>query len=142
MLKATNNLLRIDGEENTTIGNSSFSWSHNEKQNNEHAYDGTYSISTWNGAKRTANVTFYVEKTGTYTFDVNATLDLNNHDFSTLKFSIDSGEVVTLTTSNATQSELDVPWSNALGWVRNYAYKNEFLLEEGIHTLNFEFPQN
>jgi len=132
----------VNPTEATVIGASSFIWSSaNDKKDNENAYDNTISMTDWGGVARTAEVELYVEKTGTYTLDVNAVIDLALDGASPLKFSIDGGSQTKLTSSNATVSELATPWT-VNGWrVKNIAYKGEVELGEGNHTLTLEFPK-
>jgi len=133
--------ITVKSNENTTIGTSSFVWSSKgDVKDNENGYDKTIAMTSWGGGARTAEVTLIVEKTGTYSFDVNAVIDLNLDGASPLKFSIDGGSQTTLTTSNATVSALASPWT-INGWtVKNISYKSDFALEEGEHTLTFEIP--
>ncbi len=140
----TNNILTIAGDSPTTIGNSAFQWNEtNDKKNNASAYDGTYSSSNWGSAVRTATVSFYVETEQRYSFDINGVFDLTLSGASPVKFSIDEGQMITLTSSNATVSNLTTPWqTNVDGWtVKNIAYHGDFMLEEGLHTLTFEIPK-
>ena len=60
-----------------------------------------------------------------------------------MSFTIDGGNKVNLTSSNATVTALATPWqTNTDKWtVKNIAYNGEFVLEEGLHTLEFEIPK-
>ncbi len=142
-LTPTNNLLAVKADAATTIGNQSFLRNEtNDKKDNVNAYDGTYSSCDWGGAVRTFKKTFYVEKTGTYSFSINAVTDLTLDGASPVNFSVDGGGKIPLTASNATVTALANPWKTTNNWtVKNIAYNGDFVLEEGLHTLEFEIPK-
>ena len=106
----------VKADEDATIGNSSFIWNETgDNKENANGYDGTISMASWGSNIRNGVVTLNVEKTGTYTLDVNAVIDLNLDGASPMSFKIDDGAETKLTASNTTISDLNPSWT-ANGW--------------------------
>ena len=145
-IKPTNHLATIKSDENTTIGNSSFTWSEvtYDMKSNANGYDGTVSVKDWGGSPRTGVASIYVEKSGTYSLAMNAVCDITLDGSSSISFKVDNGSETKLTKTNTTVSSLANPWNarEASGWeVKNIAYTGEFLLEKGLHTFTFVIPR-
>ena len=137
-----NENITIKSDERTTIGNSSFTWNETgDKNENANGYDGTISMTDRGSNVRKATVTCDVEKSGNYSFEVNGVFDLILAGASPMKFSIDGGEKITLTSSNAVASALATPWTIKSWTVKKISYTDEFMLEEGTHTFELEIPK-
>ena len=127
----------------TVLGNSSFSWNEADfdMKDNANGYDGTISMATWGNNIRNGVISFNVEKTGTYSLDVNAVVDLTLDGASPISFKIDGGEETVLTTSNTTVSGLTPSWT-VNGWtVKKISYTGEIMLDKGTHTLTLSFQE-
>ena len=134
-VKAADEAVTVSSTEAIVIGNSSFTW--NEAASDHHessvGYDGTVSFHGWGSNVREGVITLNVGETGTYTFDVNAVIDLNLEGASPMSFKIDGGDYTKLTVSNATVSSLETSKS-INGWtVKKISYYG--LLRNIVHKL-------
>jgi len=132
----------VNKQDTTVYGNSSFTWNHTDIKESPNAADGTYTKMEGGGATITATKEFYVEDTGEYSFELYAASSITHEALSDIQFSIDDGNIVTLTGENSAVRALDNPCISGELWTtKSIRYNTNITLSAGTHTLKIIVPQ-